>query len=527
MTASRREFLKGAATVGAATATSGVLGIESALAEETAATLNLQYDVFAESAVELGVIDPADIVATADYDVVVVGAGAAGVPAAMSALEAGATVAVLQKEEVPISQGTGCNGVVASESEPEALVYLLKKCIDATGSRCDREQMKLFIEHSGEVARWMAPLVSEGGYEVEASSREATINDYTYVTAGLNSHGKPDNFGNLISSMAVTAENHGVVFYYQTPAVQLVQDESGRVTGVIGHGPDGYVQLNAAKGVILATGDYQNNSQMVLQFCPDLAVFDKKQFNKTGDGHLLGMLAGGQIEPIGHCKMVHDADSGPMRDEPFLTVNDNGERFMDETTLYEYRNDIMRSQPNPGWCSQIFDSTYVEQVTNWGGRPTDEETILNYIPGAVEEPKGVIPGLIDTHKCDTLEELADELGIPADALISSVERYNELAEGGMDLDFGKDPVYLQPITQPPFYGIHKHYRVSAIPSGILITPEGAVKDATGQPIPGLFAAGNCSGQFYGSTDYPMDFPGMSLGRCITFGYLTGKYVAEL
>ena len=387
--------------------------------------------------------------------------------------------------------------------------------------------MKVFIEHSGEALQWMAPLVTAGGYEVEIKAGEKAINGFTYATAGLSGHGKPDNFGNLVSAMAVTAEQAGVEFFYETPGVRLEQDESGRVTGVIGKAEDGYIRFNAAKGVILATGDYQNNDAMVAFYCPDLVEFDKKQFGKTGDGHLMGMLVGAQIEPIAHTKMVHDADSGPMRDEPFLTVNENGERFFDETTLYQYRNDILRTQPRPGWCSQIFDSSYFDQVTAWGGRPSDLDTLTKYIPGAVEDPKGVIVGLIDTHVADTIEGLAEELGIPAENLKASVERYNELADLGYDADFGKDQAYVQPIAQPPFYGIHKHYRVSAIPAGLLITPEGQCLDGNGEPIEGLFAAGNCSGQFYGSADYPMDFPGMSLGRCVTFGYLTGKHVASL
>jgi len=327
--------------------------------------------------------------------------------------------------------------------------------------------------------------------------------------------------------MAVTAQNKGVKFFFSTPAVQLVKNESGRITGVIGDSNDGYVLVNARKGVILATGDYQSNSNMVRQFCPDLLEFDKKQAAKTGDGHIMGMLVGAQMEPVGHAKMVHDTDSGPMRDEPFLCVNEDGKRFMDETTLYAHRNNILRNQPRPGWCSQIFDINYFEQVTEWGSRPVDEATIEIYIPGAVAEPKGVYKDLIDTHKANTLDELAGKLGIPADEFKKSVARYNELCELGYDADFGKPSKFMQPITTPPFYGIHKHYRVSALPAGLLINANGQCLDIDGKVIDGLFAAGNCSGQFYGSTDYPMDFGGMSLARCVTFGYVTGRYVAKL
>ncbi len=84
--------------------------------------------------------------------------------------------------------------------------------------------------------------------------------------------------------------------FYQTPAVRLVMDGK-RVAGVIGKRADGsYVQFNAAKAVILATGDYTNNKAMVERWCPDIAEFDKKQFGKTGDGHLLAICAGAKME---------------------------------------------------------------------------------------------------------------------------------------------------------------------------------------------------------------------------------------
>lgn len=91
----------------------------------------------------------------------------------------------------------------------------------------------------------------------------------------------------------------------------------------------------------------------------------------------------------------------------------------------------------------IFDSNYQTQVTDWGGRPADEAKLRQYVPGE-GGGEGVVESLIDTHYADTLDELADKLGIPAANLIASVERYNELAKSGVDVDFGKDQAYLKP-----------------------------------------------------------------------------------
>ena len=86
---------------------------------------------------------------------------------------------------------------------------------------------------------------------------------------------------------------------------------------------------------------------------------------------------------------------------------------------------------------------------------------------------------------------------------------------------------MQALTQPPFYAMAREYQIASIPAGLVIDVNGQCKDADGQLIPGLFAAGNCSGPFYSATDYSLSTMGLSVGRCITFGYITGKYVAGL
>ena len=158
---------------------------------------------------------------------------------------------------------------------------------------------------------------------------------------------------------------------------------------------------------------------------------------------------------------MHDFDSGPMPDEPFLCVNENGDRFMDESMPSTSAVNILRFQDaaDPGKYSMIFDSNYQTQVTDWGGRPADEAKLRQYVPGE-GGGEGVVESLIDTHYADTLDELADKLGIPAANLIASVERYNELAKSGVDVDFGKDQAYLKPIDTPPFWGpssLDSHY----------------------------------------------------------------------
>lgn len=120
--------------------------------------------------------------------------------------------------------------------------------------------------------------------------------------------------------LAKVAAAKGVDIRYSTPARQLVADKSGAVTGAIAQREDGeYVQVNAKNGVIIATGDYSNDDEMVDYYIPDLHNFERKQNNQTGDGHKMGMWVGAAMEHVGHTKMLHDFDAGPasMCDMPF------------------------------------------------------------------------------------------------------------------------------------------------------------------------------------------------------------------
>lgn len=97
---------------------------------------------------------------------------------------------------------------------------------------------------------------------------------------------------------------------------------------------------------------------------------------------------------------------------------------------------------------------------------------------------------------------------------------------GADTEFGKDPKYLIPVKQAPFYGIHRRMRCSTICAGLEVNSENQALTAEGEPIEGLYVIGNCAGNFYGGADYPLDIYGLSLGRCVSAGYMTGRALAQ-
>lgn len=527
MSIDRRGFLKGGLALGAAAALGGSLaGCASAPAGEAKAQDGVEYpagttaDDFENSS---AVAEPiTEFVEEKTYDIVVVGAGTSGLPAVLTAIEEGATVACLQKESTAISQGNGSSGVILDETTDMGLLRWVQGYREACSYRVNLDLVNFFARHSGETAMWMARMGKEAGYPpYESKLTRTETADGSYVTTMRNAFGvKPENNGNLIKALAEYAEGKGAEFFYSTPGVQLVKDGE-RVTAVIGESPDGYVKFNANKAVILATGDYQNNDSMLAKYAPDLVRFTKKQMNKTGDGILMAMAVGATMTPVGHSKQMHDMDAAPMAMTgiPFLAVDEQGERFMNEEIPMHYWDATLRysDADDPGKFCRIFDNNYFAIAKEWGYAPSPVEVMENYIPGAVENPTGVMKDLIDTHRCDTLDELAGELGIPADALKKTVERYNRLCEAGFDEDFGKQSKFMVPIVEPPFWGIHQWIRLTAMGGGIAVDKNYQVVDQAGTPIPGLYAVGFGAGDICGDVDWSLYLGGMSCGSCMTSG----------
>lgn len=466
------------------------------------------------------------------YDIVVVGAGTSGLPAVLTALEEGATVACLQKESTPVSQGNGSSGLVLDESVTtrKGLLQWAQEYRVALSYRVNEEMLDTYMRTSGETILWMNKMSNEAGYPPAATTSQMSkhFSDDSYVTILSNNFGvKPESNNDLVAALAPYAESLGAEFFYSTPGVQLVTDESGAVTGVIGKTEDGsYIKFNAAKAVILACGDYQNNDSMMKKFSPEIDGFVRKQQGKTGDGILMGIAAGGRLAAVGHSHSMHDMDAAPlfMADFPFLAVGMDGKRFMNEEIPMIYWNQSLRQQKDvedPGHFCRIFDDEYEAKVASWGGVPTDKASMENYIPGFKENPTGVRTDLIDTHRCDTLDELAEELDVPAEDLKASVERWNELCNQGFDEDFGVDPKYLKPIDTPPYWGIRQWVRITAVHAGFEVNKYNQALDENGEIIPGLYGVGFTGGDLCGDADWSFYLGGLCCGYCMT----SGRYAA--
>jgi hypothetical protein len=233
------------------------------------------------------------------------------------------------------------------------------------------------------------------------------------------------------------------------------------------------------------------------------------------------ILAGGQMARVGHCKQMHDMDSGgtPFANIPLLALDDNGNRFMNENvpmTQWNTALSNLHDQEDPGVFYRFFDGAYQTKIPSWGAyNPPSPKAMENYIP-ELSSGEGVHMSLIDTHRADTLEELASIIGLDYSKMKAGIDRFNALCDTGEDTDFGRPNAQMTKIDTPPFWCIKTWIRLTAINAGVEVDEHYQVIDANRKPIPGLFAVGTTGGGPCGGIDWTMG-GGTSIGHCMTSG----------
>ena len=564
----RRSFLKGGVVAAGAAAFAGALSAcapsapqETGAADETLATTGEAW--YGSPA------DPAtfDVVDTVDCEVLVCGLGAGGITAAAAAAEKGMNVIAIEKGagHGSIKSDIGVIGTRIDTVEVATLQMLNAHTRSANGW-CDPRVTRVWATESGVTFDWISDSIAEFGatpyfeYDVDEGTHGVwpvyptdhgfhytyTEEEQAKADAAVAESGDPAAAQGILPQvgdyMLKKAEEWGADLRYETPFVQLAQDENGKVTGAYAKIGDGCVLFNASKGVILATGGYEANPDLLAELNPDAAAIggvSMTQAGCEGEGIKAGIWAGGMKDEIptlmtfARAAVAPDAELGyPYQgmtcwigDQPFLKVNLDGARVCCETAPYDYPLHVAALQPEYKLAS-IWDSDYQNQIVAFhtigcsrinmsdtvdaAGVPTGEGLSFpacDMMIGAAMEA-GIV------QQADTIEELAEKLRVDPAGLTATVERYNELAAKGVDEDFGKPAKDLLPLSKPPYFGAFFGGHVLCTLDGLRIDEHMRVLNTERKPIEGLYAVGNCSGSMYAGS-YPELFIGNANGRTIT------------
>ena len=562
---SRRSFLQGIGLAGAATVGVGLAGCAPAAPVAEGEKLSDTGDQAHRWSWEAGPEDISEdqIVETVEHEFVVVGAGLAGLATAASLAENGGDVLVVEKNTTWASRGSVIAHIGALNTPRWVAAGVEYSKFDVfrdwdvqNGSRMDNAQVWTFLERSGEALEWSLQKAEALGGTVELLGSHYFGEKFPeyYGTVMVNASDKMIELegngiemgkGNALHfSLYQSSLDNGAQYLWSTPGKQLVV-EDGKVTGIICVNADGdYVRYKATKGVILATGDISGDEEMSACFAPIMNRCQSSMYipagMNTGDGQKMAIWAGAKMQDGPWPPMIHPQGYG-MFLGPFMCTNSFGQRFMNEDTWTQGKSLGILNQPGNvdyGFC--VFDKNYSRDMHATrkigGGLMWDSvyRVYGNNEPDEMYDERilgmGVDGGFI--YQADTLEEAAalvkaDHPTFDEDLFLAEVARYNELVAAGEDTDFGKRADLMLPIAEAPFFIEKVGPNKMCAPGGALITGYGQVIDEEENPIEGLYAVGNCSGCFYGGVDYPMDVLGLSIGRCITSGYLAGKHAAAL
>lgn len=517
----------------------------------------LEEEASADWLGEEPVVDEADITETVECEVLVVGAGSSGCFAAAAAAEAGADTLLIDRFGHDMASGIRDTLAACGSSEQLADGADVDKQV-AARYICDWSQgyaryslAKLWADRSGETIDWYTNVLAESGISFRHEIDEHQTSNYQYLDVG-HSIQYTDNYTETLAMDAVLdyAEGHGLTVRYETTMVKLEKDGSGRVTGIIAkNADDSYLRINASKGVILGCGGYSGNEEMMKALQPQSVEQTCVNYSKPGakgDG-IKACLWAGAIMDTTHTAMIFDrgavkpdyagepgkASDGMMfwmGSQPFLKVNLKGERFINEYLPYDMVLHAAASQPHHTYCT-IWDSKYPEDCEKFATHGCSR--LYPHVNGTAPVfPMETVIGMNEDLEeqgyivqADTVEELAEKLGLPVDTFTATVEHYNELAANGEDTDFGKESYRLSTLTEAPFYGVRQcgGYLICTM-DGIQIDDNMHALDANYQPIPGLYVIGDMSGNYF-SHSYPNLMSGAAAGRSATFGRLAGQNAA--
>ena len=489
-----------------------------------------------------------------DADVVVIGAGGAGMTAAMTAADAGQKVVILESQAMVGGNSARATGgmnaaktVYQDENEFDQAAGVEKTLATAAEKYADNETITALAKTVSE--QWAAYQANPTGYfdsvelmELDTMVGGKGINDPELVetlcegTADaidwldengitlhnvssfggasvkrihrpVNEEGKVVSVGAyMIPLLQENCEKRGIDIVLNTTVDTILTDANGAAVGVSGTDKDGNTVVVNAKSVILATGGFGANLDMVTQYKPELAGFmTTNAAGAQGQGIEMATAIGAgtvdmdqiQIHPTVEANTAALITEG-LRGDGAILVNANGERFIDEVGTRD-----------------VVSAAEIAQPGSYSWLIVDQ---------AMADASSVIQGYIKkgyTKTGATYEELANELDVDPATFANTMETWNSYVEAKNDPDFGRTS-FANPLNNGPYYAIKVTAGVHHTMGGVTINSATEVLKEDGTVIPGLFAAGEVTGGVHGANR----LGGTAVADFVVFGRIAGESAAN-
>ncbi len=443
---------------------------------------------------------------TVDTEIVIIGAGGAGMTAAIMVHQAGREFVLLEK--MPYAGGNttkATGGMNAAETHyqkeqgiEDSTALFAADTMKGGHALNDPELVAMMANKSSDAIDWLDTI--DAALPKISYSGGASVNRI---------HAPEDGSGvggYLVDRFSAKLDELGVEILYNTAATELLTDDEGKICGVKAEGEDCDYIFNC-KAVILATGGFGANEEMYTQYRPDLkGTVTTNAPGATGDGIVMAQALGADLVDIEQIQLHPTVEqttsiliTESVRGDGAILVNQSGVRFTNELLTRDAVSAAELAQEGQ-YAYILFDQNLRDHL----------KAIEKYVKADL------------TVQSDTIEGLAEQLGIDPATLAKTLADWNECVANQRDPEFGRSTGMNADLTTPPYYAIKVAPGIHHTMGGVKIDTAAQVINTEGQPIPGLFAAGEVTGGVHGGNR----LGGNAVADIVVFGRIAGEQAAE-
>ena len=474
-----------------------------------------------------------------EADVVVVGFGAAGVAAAVTAHDLGAKVVIVEKAPEGEHGGNtrvAGQGYLNTSNPADAASYLTALCGPYT---VPPEMVAVWADEMGKNNDWLS---SVGGDPQEHQHQPVGI-EFPDLPGAFCTHkfhdGPTYGYSYTWQRFESLVNERPIPILYETPARELIQDKNtGDIIGVRARRRDETVSVKARRGVVLTCGGFENNQEMIRNYLPGIPYcYTSGSPHNEGDGITMAMSVGADLwhmnnyaGPSMALKVPEVRTSFSMqalhysKEQPggMIVVGPDARRFCDE----KYKTRHGKIPVNGSWLPlstpcpmyMIVDHRLFSAGPLYDAHPSHGWTqIIEKYDWSADNSRELAKGWV--KRADTIEELAGLIGLAPAVLAETVARWNRDCESGQDANFGRK-LMMQPLGDGPFYAVELSPSMLNTQGGPRRNERGQIVRPDGLPIPRLYSAGEL-GSIY---SYLYQGTG-NIGECLAFGRISGRNAA--